>query len=105
MKGMVKVSLVGGALVAMPASYYMLSNNSPEPKEYSGFESNSFSATYGNFSSFALGLAVTGYMLNNAEYIYSLMLALIALMIFRTFGLTGLESLFCPNAEQLIIQA
>tara|TARA_Y100000768_G_C23973419_1_gene681753 strand:+ start:2123 stop:2479 length:357 start_codon:yes stop_codon:yes gene_type:complete len=104
MKGMAKVSVVGGVLATVPFSYQILSSDNNQAEEYAGFDANSFLHTYENFSYAALGTAVSGFVLNNMEMMYSMMLIIVAFTIFITFGVPAFESLFYPNTEILIPQ-
>ena len=104
MKGMAKVSVVGGVLATVPFSYQILSSDNNQAEEYAGFDANSFLHTYENFSYAALGTAVSGLVLNNVEMMYSMMLVIVAITIFMTFGVPIFETLFYPNTETLIPQ-
>tara|TARA_Y100000816_G_scaffold276209_1_gene245166 strand:- start:63 stop:419 length:357 start_codon:yes stop_codon:yes gene_type:complete len=104
MKGMAKVSVVGGVLATVPLSYQMLSSRSHQTEQYASFDVNSFAGTYENFSYAALGTAVSGLVLNNVEMMYSMMLVIVAITIFMTFGVPIFETLFYPNTETLIPQ-
>lgn len=104
MKGMAKVSVVGGVLATVPFSYQMLSSSSHQTDQYASFDVNSFARTYENFSYAAIGTAVSGFVLNNVEMMYSMMLVVVAFTIFITFGVPAFESLFYPNTEILITQ-
>ena len=104
MKGMAKVSLAGGVLATVPFSYQILSSDNNQAKEYANFNANSFLQNYENFSYAALGTAVSGFVLNNMEMMYSIMLIIVAFTIFITFGVPAFESLFYPNTEILIPQ-
>ena len=104
MKGMAKVSVVGGVLATVPFSYQTLSSNNRQTEQYASFDANSFFNTYENFSYAALGAAVSGFVLNNMEMMYSMMLIVVSFTIFITFGVPAFESLFYPNTEILIPQ-
>ena len=104
MKGMAKVTAVGGILATVPLSYQMLSSESHQTEQYASFDVNSFTRTYENFSYAALGTAVSGLVLNNIEMIYSVMLVIVAFTIFITFGVPAFEALFYPSTEILIPQ-
>ena len=104
MKGMAKVSVVGGVLATVPFSYQILSSDNNQPEQHANFDANSFFRTYDNLSYAALGTVVSGFVLNNMEMMYSMMLIIVAFTIFITFGVPAFESLFYPNTEILIPQ-
>tara|TARA_B100000609_G_scaffold160330_1_gene131947 strand:+ start:226 stop:582 length:357 start_codon:yes stop_codon:yes gene_type:complete len=104
MKGMAKVAVVGGVLATVPFSYQILSSDNNQPEQHANFDANSFFRTYDNLSYAALGTAVSGFVLNNMEMMYSMMLIIVAFTIFITFGVPAFESLFYPNTEILIPQ-
>tara|TARA_B100000242_G_C42959774_1_gene445106 strand:+ start:342 stop:677 length:336 start_codon:yes stop_codon:yes gene_type:complete len=103
MKGMVSASLVGGALI-MPGGHYLFQNKTEIEQPPQTSEPNPFQLNYDFASISAAGMAATGFIFNNIEHLYSIMLALIALTIFLTFGLPTMEYFMYPGTEQSVIK-
>ena len=103
MKGMVSASLVSGVLI-MPGGHYLLQNKTETEQPPQTSESNAFQLNYDFASISAAGMAATGFILNNTEHLYSIMLALIAITVFLTLGLPTMEYFLYPVAEQAVIK-
>ena len=103
MKGMVSASFVGGVLI-MPGGHYLLQNKTETEQPLQTAEPNAFQLNYDFASISAAGMAATGFIFNNIEHLYSIMLTLIAITIFLTFGLPTMEYFLYPGAEQAVVK-
>jgi len=106
MKGMVSVSLVGGAL-SIPGGSLLFDNtqnNDLASSNRTDFDPQVFNFNYGVPELAAVGAVASSFLLNNLENLYMFMIVLIAASVFYLFGLPGLESLFLPGTEQIIAQ-
>ena len=103
MKGMVSASLVGGVLI-MPGGHYLLQHKTETEQPPQTSEHNAFQLNYDFASISAAGMAATGFIFNNIEHLYTIMLTLIAITIFLTFGLPTMEYFLYPSAEQAVVK-
>ena len=106
MKGMVSVSLVGGAL-SIPGGSLLFDNAHNKDlinSNRANFDPQAFNFNYGAPELAAIGTVASSFLLNNFENLYMFMIVLIAASVFYLFGLPGLESLFLPGTEQIITQ-
>ena len=103
MKGMISASLVGGVLI-MPGGHYLLQHKTETEQPPQTSEHKAFQLNYDFASVSAAGMAATGFIFNNIEHLYSIMLTLIAITIFLTFGLPTMEYFLYPGAEQAVVK-
>jgi hypothetical protein len=100
-KGITSIYAAGN-LMLLPGGHNLLTKKQTEVHAVSTLDPNSYTKNHYRLPSYAFGVAATGFLLNNVDYVYSIMIILIATAIFLFFGLPGIDYLPYSGIEQVV---
>ena len=101
-KGITSIYAAGN-LMLLPGGHNLLTKKQTEVQAVSTFDSNLYTKNHYRLPSYAFGVMATGFLLNNVDYVYSIMIILIATAIFLFFGVPGIEYLPYSGIEQMVV--
>ncbi len=101
-KGITSIYAAGN-LMLLPGVHNALTNKQIVEHKVSSIDSNSYPRNHYRLPSYAFGVVATGFLLNSADYVYSIMIILIATAIFLFFGVPGIEYLSYSGIEQMVV--
>lgn len=101
-KGVTSVYAAGNIML-LPGGHNILSQKQNEIYSVSTSDCSGYKKNYYHVPNYALGAAATGFLLSNLDYIYSVMIILIATTVFLFFGIPGIEYLQYSSIQQIVL--